>query len=504
MVERIEIDETYLEKASIRTLEKIINQDEETTLIIIEKYPDLIMQVKNPTQAVTYLALDKKPENLRYLHKQTRDEILFAVKRQGSALQWAQFQDAEIAQEAVLNDRQSIRYINDRSETLALLMINKYGGDCLSYFRGTDGCTELVKKSAIISDPKALMFLSASEQTEKLCKFAIIKPEAIEWVCNPTKDMYLECVKKNGELLKHVRLDIKPSDYLEIALAAVLEKSDALRYAKIQNEEIILKSVSQNAYNLIYANFVNEKIAMAAVEQNCHILDSINNPSEAVVIHAVSQHGDLLRSVIEQTPAIVMAAINADGKAIQYVLNQTEDLCLQAVKNDPYSLQFCRIKTPMVALAAIEQKSHLVELIANHPDFDEDFFKDVLSKHGLALRELVTIKTPEMELIAVRNNWRALQYVDHFTEEICFEAYNQDPRAIFFMCPTLIGDASDIKIEDEISAYNSFVFNDNSQSVHQILSYDTMRRLECQLRDECLAHGSDENRPVSRKRMDLF
>lgn len=208
-------------------------QTKELVLEVVKKHWDVLSYAHEDFQRdpeIIEIALKQDPMALSVvpLDMQTKEMVLHAVRRNGSSLYYANAdlkKDPEICREAVLNHPQAFKFVPKEVQTKEML-------------------------------------LSIVEQYPGALKYA-----AQEF---HTKDVVLECVRKNGLCLEHVHGNLKRDR--EIIALALAQNPMALEHVPVDLcvEEMALECVERNGLclNVAHRFRTNPKVIEAALQQN--------------------------------------------------------------------------------------------------------------------------------------------------------------------------------------------------------------------------------------------
>ena len=151
------------------------------------------------------------------------------------------------------------------------------------------------------------------------------------------KDAQIYCEEhkyKCHQLILGERKEFYLDEYLprEEVLAVVQQYPEALKYVKVQTEEMCLAAVQKHAWALKYVLNQTPEICLAAVHKNGWDLEYVKEQTPGICLVAVQQYGLALEYVKEQTPEICLAAVKQYPKALEYVKAQTRrKICLAAM-----------------------------------------------------------------------------------------------------------------------------------------------------------------------------
>ncbi|MDR3236749.1 MAG: DUF4116 domain-containing protein [Prevotellaceae bacterium] len=223
---------------------------------------------------------------------------------------------------------------------------------------------------------------------------------------NPTPEVCLDAVRKNGYELLYIK---NPTP--ELCLEAVKQEAYVIRYIKRENQtvEMALEVVKKegNLFQYIDSKCQTDEVCFTAI-QNSHgwAIGYIEN-QKPEYCRAALEINDITFSSIRSeflTQEIIHYAIQTHPSSISHIDNPSEELQLEAVKKDGTAIQYIKgYKSPAVFLAAVTQNPNA--------------FKYIKSKHH----------TPEMCLIAVKENGFYLNKIQNQTPELCKAAVAQNP-----------------------------------------------------------------------------
>jgi protein tyrosine phosphatase (PTP) superfamily phosphohydrolase (DUF442 family) len=95
---------------------------------------------------------------------------------------------------------------------------------------------------------------------------------------NPSEEVQLEAVRKNGYNIKHIH---NPSK--KIQLEAVRENGDSIMYVLNPSEEVQLEAVKQSGLAIEFIKNPSEQVQLEAVRQNWSAVEFIENPTFKVI-----------------------------------------------------------------------------------------------------------------------------------------------------------------------------------------------------------------------------
>ena len=151
-----------------------------------------------------------------------------------------------------------------------------------------------------VPDDAQVLFESSKKfKTDKLILLEEIQP---------TEDMYLKAVLKNGINIKFIN---EPTDV--VSFAAVQQNGYAISYIKDQTEEICLAAVQRDCYALQFVEMQTEKICLAAVQRHGYTLKYVKQQTEAICLAAVRENSEAIKFVEKKTESISAAAARQHG-----------------------------------------------------------------------------------------------------------------------------------------------------------------------------------------------
>ena len=136
----------------------------------------VIQLIKNPSQYLQDIAIKQNPWSLQYIDNPSEQNLLDAVSQDGLILELIMkkffpntFSFDKIFMEAVKEDSNAIKYINNPSDELCEEAVSK----CGSTIRFIKNKTDNIKKFAVEDDGLSLEYINYNDQTPELIKLAI-------------------------------------------------------------------------------------------------------------------------------------------------------------------------------------------------------------------------------------------------------------------------------------------------------------------------------------------
>ena len=148
----------------------------------------------------------------------------------------------------------------------------------------------------------------------------------------------LKQVKENPMLLEKIE---NPSD--DIIMAAVKKNGNVIKFIKNQSFEMRKIAIESNPLSVQYMDDLEEELQVLAVKLLWNSLKYIKNPSYKVLEEAVK----------------------VKGWAIQYIEAPDEKLCLLAVNNDYDAIKYIKNPSKETQLMAIEKSWNAIKYISN-------------------------------------------------------------------------------------------------------------------------------------------
>jgi hypothetical protein len=144
-------------------------------------------------------------------------------------------------------------------------------------------------------------------------------------------------IKKITDIKKHYLF----TDY-EWCLNAVQQSIFNLQFITNPTEDIYLVAVNANGNALKYITNQTADICMEAICANPEAIIYVKNQSLNMCLAVVVQDGLLLQYVKNQTDEICKAAIENTFHALLFVKDQTDELCYYAVQQNSLAINYIR------------------------------------------------------------------------------------------------------------------------------------------------------------------
>lgn len=210
--------------------------------------------------------------------------VNIAVKQNGLALKYIdrEFHTDEIINYAIDNNQKAILYI-DQTEELCYNFIEKYP-NIIEYIKNP---TREMYRLAIKKNPQTIRFnkfrYGFEEEDKELCMIALNQdPSTINWIPKgddfPTNHMYENILEKDGLLLRYIPFERRTHRMKKIALKqnglALQYINDqissflGIKYLSRKMEELYEIAITQNGLAIQYVKYKYPKLCEMAIKQN--------------------------------------------------------------------------------------------------------------------------------------------------------------------------------------------------------------------------------------------
>ena len=235
----------------------------------VSKCGILLEYVKNPSPELCLIAVKNYGNALKFINGQTLEMCLEAVNNTGCAIQHVTIdQTPEMAILAVKNDGHALEHVKEQTEEICLIAIeNNYQALHRVKKQTEKICLSSVKK-------ESRMIAAVKNQTDEI-KWAALNGDRchLNQIENPTYGMMKMAVQKSGLNI----LDIKEED---------------------RTEELYILALKQYGGLLAFPGIVaNNNMALAAIQQDGNSLRYINEQTKELCEEAIKQNGFALRYI---------------------------------------------------------------------------------------------------------------------------------------------------------------------------------------------------------------
>ena len=170
-------------------LQYVKEQTNEMCILAVQRYGSALQYVNEQTEYICKLAVQQDGSTLKYVKEQTHEICILAIQQYCHALKYVKIQTPEICILAVQQNGYALRHIQEQTEELCILAVQKCGL-ALEY---VETQTDNICKLAVQQDGLSLEFVN--EQTAEICKLA---------------------VQQNGRALKYVKEQFKTEELREL------------------------------------------------------------------------------------------------------------------------------------------------------------------------------------------------------------------------------------------------------------------------------------------------
>lgn len=313
-----------------------------------EKALGFALQSDNPAGEVILKALSSRGSLLAKIdtEKQTEQQCLVAVAKDGLALQHVSNQTFEVCRTAILNNPDAIGCIRqDMFERERELPSCVYGAleispQSLKYLRLQN---EAFCRLAVEQDPATLQFVQPEFQTESICEIAIRSdPELLAHVQNKTRQIVELAVAANPLTLRYVPVELQEQNLCERAvilnpLALELVKDVGLA-ARLRNQVLGMCHGTPELFKLIAKdrNYFGALYGMEPAFLNTPVM------RHALRLHPEETMDDIWNNNDQIFEADLVEVLERDGKLLRYAdhLDLNLRVCRTAVQQNVQALQY--------------------------------------------------------------------------------------------------------------------------------------------------------------------
>lgn len=498
------------------------NQTEEMCKIAVSLSSMNFLYVHVQTEEICLEAVKANPNLLPYIKQQTKPIILTAINQGAMSIKYANFIDNDIILAACLQNIDAIDFVDNCSELVALRLLRKHKSKAIAklpqyesvinlffekyfdckYLKGIQSINSDLLDVAMLKDVNSIKYMR--EQSVVHALVAVRQNwKLLEFIHNQCNNVIYEAIKQSPEALSLVRNQTE-----EICEYACRMHRDALRYVRFQTESLILLSVKNNGLALAHAKFQTPDICLAAVSNDGMALSWVNKQTPEIVDAALHNCVEVFQFIKQQTNDLCLYAVSRDGCLLEHVHNQTKEIVLAAIDQNPQAANFIRIGSLATLCEALKSNEFLPHFFDNPEFISDDQILQSVKLNGMRLQNFSRRATPEIELAAVRQNWKAIQYVQNYSEEVCLAAYDQNILALRILAPQF-GFESNLSYSDEVSRMQDFLesrpvdFENDIDILNQLISLHTARQLAVALQDQSIISNKMTSK-ISRRRIDLL
>lgn len=195
---------------------------------------------------------------------------------------------------------------------------------------------------------------------QNLFKLIEQNPEIILSIYNPTDEMYVKALRKNGMLLK----DIKKQTY-KMVISALKNNPMAIQFVINATSDLNLQAVSINGLALEHINNQNYRICLQAVEQNGLSLQYSKLNCPMINLKAID---NIMINRVEKNKYIKMYFEHSltHIKKLTNAKNPTPELCVSIIKDISHDIDKMMHTNP-----------HICERFYKQSESNVDFIKSV-------------------------------------------------------------------------------------------------------------------------------
>ena len=235
----------------------------------------------------------------------------------------------------------------------------------------------------------------------KLLEILSINPNAIAHIAQPTDEMKLLAVRKNGLTLQCVE-----SPSREMQMAAIENNARAIQFVADPTPEMMTKAIMDGWINLEY----------------------IKNPPDDLLKLAVSQAGWAIKYAPDPSEDLQLLAVGKNYDAIRFIANPSETVQQAAVSQSYEALRYIKAPSPETEKLAIRQNEQAIRLVN---DLDKAKLLMLMKENILVLNYVLhqlDVSLPELEQVlrqVLSDEATPEKYVRDFLNCSCIDKHSE-------------------------------------------------------------------------------
>lgn len=213
-------------------LEHLDVMSDDLQMWFASEYPNEKEYIKEPCERLALLELRTKPELIKNIPNPSEEAQILALSQNGLLYSYISNPTYEAAKAAVNNNGYAITLIDDNFKTDELIEIALRTAPRLVLT--LNNISDNILNTAINSDPDIIGLLQAKREIPEHIQLNVVEnnPTAILNLRNPSENVILKAVEKNGLLLRNF-----PRANFEIRQAAIQQNPIAISFIKPTLEE---------------------------------------------------------------------------------------------------------------------------------------------------------------------------------------------------------------------------------------------------------------------------
>lgn len=278
-------------------------------------------------------------------------------------------------------------------------------------------------KEQLQMNPNHLSKMKPEEQTEELCRFAILQdPKVLRFIENPSDEVIELAISKEAKTLKYVPFERQTQSLVQMALK---QTKTAIQFANpslltLEDAQLVVKRYKE-ALKYIPKELQTEPICLKAIEKNPFIVSYIKQWTNTIALKVVEQEGRFLHFIPDEfkTDAVIKEALRDCPQAILSLIH-SENITLKKEYGLIVLRQNGMILKPLIEALKFQQTDASLPL---------EWVTTAVKQNGLALEFVpFEFKTEAICSLAYHQNKRSLAFIPakYVTEAMFEDAFQED------------------------------------------------------------------------------
>ena len=214
----------------------------------------------------------------------------------------------------------------------------------------------------------------------KYMKAIEANPSIIKMIPQPTDEMKLLALKKQGLVLEYIHHPTREMEEL-----AINQNPRAIKFIENPTEQMMIKAVQAGWSILQYIKNPTDEVIKLALKQSGWAIQYAKNPSETLQLLAVRKNYDAIKYIEAPYESVQEEAVHISYEALRYIKEPSVHVELMGVKSNEAAVHFIAHLDKSKILLFLKVNILVIKYFVKEVSKEEleDVLKEVLSKEDV-------------------------------------------------------------------------------------------------------------------------
>ena len=280
---------------------KVLDKDKNVNL---SKYPEKVLQIKEPTEDQKRIALTEMPSLISKLAAPSEADILTALRIDGLLIKYIRNRNKKMIDSALKQNGDALQYIENPTECqINMAIINS--PFCIKHIKSL---TTSQQELAIRTDALTIQLMDNPSEHLQLLAIKTL-PSVLGMLSSATRKVVIEALTLDGLCIEYVK---EPDEELQLIAIANSSAGLAYRYIDTPSDSAAIAAYTKSKDILPFLKSVPEKLQEPLIKLDPKNIRYIKNPTKEVqqlLIKSLHEYPKIFDSIYNIDPEVLLGLL---------------------------------------------------------------------------------------------------------------------------------------------------------------------------------------------------